>query len=100
VQADIRRIQAIWSDCRTRFGAGGEFLFGRWSGADCMFAPVVMRFVTYGVQFEPAVQRYAASVCTQPDVAEWVAGAQDEPWVIDYDKAAASSTAPVAERRQ
>jgi glutathione S-transferase len=100
VQDNVRRILSIWNACRRRDGNGGDFLFGQWSGADCMFAPVVMRFVTYGVPLDSAAQRYAASVCAHRDVSQWIADAQSESWVIDYDKAAASGTAPVAERRQ
>lgn len=85
VRSDIRRIQAIWLDCRERHGAGGDFLFGRWSGADCMFAPVVSRFRTYGVQLDGAVRRYADAVWEWPHVRSWVQAAAAEPWEIDFD---------------
>jgi glutathione S-transferase len=52
VEADIRRIIAMWEDCRTRFGTGGPFLFGAFGNADAMYAPVVTRFNTYGVALE------------------------------------------------
>src|SRR5262249_16777956 len=45
--ADVRRIVAIWQDCRSGYGSGGPFLFGRFSAADAMYAPVASRFRTY-----------------------------------------------------
>ena len=53
VQANVRRIEAMWTDCRTRFGAGGAFLFGAFGAADAMYAPVVSRFHTYAVEVGP-----------------------------------------------
>src|SRR5215510_10684449 len=50
VQANVRRIDALWTDCRTRFDAGGSFLFGAFGAADAMYAPVVSRFHTYAVE--------------------------------------------------
>ena len=50
---DVQRVQALWADCRARFGAGGPWLFGAFSPADAMFAPVALRFVTYGVRARP-----------------------------------------------
>src|SRR4051812_34414046 len=52
VDVDIARIQALWSDARGRFGRGGPFLFGAFSNADAMYAPVVTRFNTYGVELD------------------------------------------------
>ena len=48
VPANVQRIDAMWTDCRKRFGAGGPFLFGAFGAADAMYAPVVSRFHTYG----------------------------------------------------
>ena len=71
--ADIERILAIWTDCRARFGAGGDFLFGRFSIADAMYAPVVLRFQTYGVALTGAAKDYAEAVLALPALKEWVA---------------------------
>jgi glutathione S-transferase len=71
--ADIERILAIWTDCRARFGGGGDFLFGRFGIADAMFAPVVLRFQTYGVALEGAARDYAEAVLALPALQEWVA---------------------------
>jgi glutathione S-transferase len=84
VQADIDRINAIWHDCRTRFGKDGAFLFGSaFSNADAMYAPVVSRFRTYKVELDPGAQAYCDAVWAFPPMQEWVAGAKNEPWVIE-----------------
>ena len=54
IRADVDRIEAIWADARARFGLGGPFLFGAFSAADAMFAPVVNRFHAYAVPVSPA----------------------------------------------
>ncbi len=76
--ADIERIVSIWTDCRARFGEGGEFLFGRFSIADAMYAPVVLRFQTYGVVLAGAAQDYAEAVLALPALQAWVADAVAE----------------------
>ena len=58
VAANVRRIEHIWTDCRTRFGNGGPFLFGRFGAADAMYAPVVSRFHTYAVDVGPVARDY------------------------------------------
>ena len=84
VEADIARIQAIWRDARARFGADGPFLFGAFTAADAMYAPVVTRFDTYAVALDPVCRAYADAVLTLPEMREWTAAAQAEPWVIDF----------------
>lgn len=76
--ADIGRIVAIWTDCRARFGGGGDFLFGRFCIADAMYAPVVLRFLTYGVALDGAARDYAEAVLALPALQEWVADALAE----------------------
>jgi glutathione S-transferase len=83
VQADIDRITAIWHDCRTRFGKEGPFLFGGFTNADAMFAPVVSRFRTYKVELDAEAQAYCDAIWTWPAMQEWVAAAKNEPWVIE-----------------
>jgi glutathione S-transferase len=73
--ADVGRILAIWTDCRARFGQGGDFLFGRFCIADAMYAPVVLRFQTYGVALEGAAKAYAEAILALPAVKAWVADA-------------------------
>ncbi len=71
-QADIARVAAIWTDCRARFGAGGPFLFGNWSIADAMFAPVVSRFSTYGVALSVQGAAYVETVMALQPMQEWI----------------------------
>ncbi|HEY7297194.1 MAG TPA: glutathione S-transferase family protein [Xanthobacteraceae bacterium] len=82
VIADVRRIDALWNDCRTRFGNGGPFLFGQFGAADAMYAPVVSRFHTYGVEVGPVARCYMQAVMGLPAWAQWRAEALDEPWVM------------------
>jgi glutathione S-transferase len=86
VAADIRRIDAMWSDCRARFGAGGPFLFGCFSAADAMYAPIVSRFHTYAVEVGPAARAYMDSVMGLPAWAEWRGAARQEPRVLPEDE--------------
>lgn len=76
VEKDVRRIIALWSDCRSRFGAGGTFLFGGFTAADAMFAPVVSRFRTYVPDLsrygdKGAAQAYAAAMLATPEMQAW-----------------------------
>ncbi|NQV83139.1 MAG: glutathione S-transferase family protein [Rhodospirillales bacterium] len=75
VAGNIARICEIWEDCRARFGQDGDFLFGTFTGADIMFAPVVTRFQTYGVDLSPVCRAYVDAVRARPDMQEWAAGA-------------------------
>jgi glutathione S-transferase len=84
VAGDIARIQQIWTDCRQRFGQEGPFLFGRFSIADAMFAPVVTRFRTYGVTLDPVCAAYRDTVMNLPAMKEWVEAARRESWIIVY----------------
>jgi glutathione S-transferase len=88
VEAEVVRILNLWAQARARFGGSGEYLFGDWSAADIMFAPVVTRFVTYGVKIPPFAATYMQAVLHRADVVEWIELAQDEPWVIEEYEAA------------
>ncbi len=85
-RADIERVQRLWSDCRTRFGGDGPWLFGRFSVADAMYAPVASRFATYGVEGPRLVTDYVATVLADPDVAAWYAAAEAESEVIEEEE--------------
>jgi glutathione S-transferase len=86
VAADIARIQAIWREARQRFGAGGPYLFGTWSAADAMYAPIATRFVTYGVALDPPAQAYVDAVHAWPAFEDWRAAALAEPWIVPEDE--------------
>ena len=83
VKEEIDRILQLWAQARARFGGTGDFLFGEWCATDMMYAPVVTRLITYGVQVPSFAGVYMKNVLSHPDVAEWIDKAQDEPWVID-----------------
>jgi glutathione S-transferase len=76
-QADIARVIEIWEECLSRFGHH-NFLFGDFSIADAFYAPVVMRFRTYGVTLAPALQAYCDRMLAHPAVARWVEEAMKE----------------------
>jgi len=78
VQKDIARITAIWQECRQQFGSGGNLLFGEFTIADAMFAPVVSRFVTYDVQLDPISRAYAEAILALPAMQEWTKAAEAE----------------------
>lgn len=84
--ADVRRIDAMWTDCRTRFGAGGPFLFGQFGAADAMYAPVVSRFNTYGVLVSETARKYIDAVMALPAWTEWTKAALHEPWVLPQNE--------------
>jgi len=86
VRANVDRIDAMWTDCRVRFGAGGAFLCGTFGAADAMYAPVVSRFETYGVQVSPVGRAYMDAVVALPAWREWRAAALKEPWVLAEDE--------------
>jgi glutathione S-transferase len=71
VQTDIARIDALWSDCRTRFGKGGGWLFGEFSLADAMFAPVMFRFQSYGASLGAAAAQYLQHGLADPLMRQW-----------------------------
>jgi len=81
VDADVARIGEIWRTCRERWGAagGGPCLFGRFTIADVMYAPVVSRFHTYGVSLDPVAESYKAAILSDPDVTAWFEQARRDP---------------------
>ena len=85
VAEDIARIQAIWTECRARFGQGGPFLFGHFTVADAFYAPVVTRFVTYDVTLDPVCAAYRDTVLALPSFQKWAEAARHEKPVAKYD---------------
>jgi glutathione S-transferase len=80
--ADIVRILTLWAEARARFGKGGPYLFGSFSAADIMFAPVVSRFITYGVPVPGFAMAYMQAVWEHDWLQEWAEAAEAEEWVI------------------
>ena len=83
---DIERIVAIWEACRARFGAGGDMLFGGFTVADAVYAPVVTRFKTYAVELPSIAQRYAEAMLALPSVRKWYEGALAETEFVPADE--------------
>lgn len=78
--ADIARIETIWKSCLER--SGGPFLFGAFTAADAMYAPIVSRFETYGISVDPVCRSYMDDILTLPVFEKWYAAAEAEPWII------------------
>jgi glutathione S-transferase len=86
VARDVARITEIFREARGRFGSGGPFLFGAFSAADAMYAPVVTRLDTYAIPVDPVSREYMNAILALPAFQEWRAAALDEPWVLDKDE--------------
>jgi len=82
---DIARVEQIWVETRSRFGVGGDFLFGAFTIADAFYAPVAFRFRTYGVSPAGSAGEYLLALLELPAMKEWeAAGATDER-LLDHD---------------
>ena len=88
-RADILRILTLWAEARARFGKGGPFLFGTFGAADIIYAPVVSRFITYGVGVPGFAVAYMQAVLEHEWLQQWIEAAEAEEWVIEqYEKPA------------
>lgn len=86
VVANVQRVEALWADCRARFGKGGPFLFGAFGNADAMYAPVVGRFYTYDVDVGEGTRAYMKAIMALPAWQQWVAAGIKEPWLFADDE--------------
>ena len=86
---DIVRILTLWAEARARFGTSGPFLFGTFGAADIFFAPVVSRFVTYGVGVPGFAQAYMQAMWDHAWMQEWISASEEEEWVIEQFEVAA-----------
>ena len=82
-RGDIVRILGLWAEARARFGKGGPFLFGTFSAADIFYAPVVSRFVTYGIGVPGFAQAYMQAVWEHDWMQHWIREAENEEWTIE-----------------
>jgi glutathione S-transferase len=83
LSADLRRIETLWADCRARFGRNsGPWLFGEYSIADAMYAPVVLRFNTYGAPKGDVAREYVATALADPAMQRLLQEARGEPWKL------------------
>lgn len=79
---DIVRILSLWAEARARFGKGGPFLFGTFSAADIFYAPMVSRFITYGIGVPGFAQAYMQAIWEHDWMQQWIAAAEEEEWTI------------------
>jgi glutathione S-transferase len=86
-RGDAARIDEAFAEARTRFGAAGAFLFGDFSAADAMFAPVVNRFDTYDLPVSDTTRAYVAAMKALPAWQQWERDAFAEPWRIEHYEA-------------
>ncbi len=84
--ANIKRIEDIWAQCRKTYGKGGPFLFGKFSNADAMFAPIASRFVTYEIKLSKVSADYVKAVLATPAYQAWKDMALKEPWIVKEDE--------------
>jgi len=84
-RANVARVDAMWSDCRARYG--GPFLFGAFCAADAMYAPMVARLNTYGIKVGREALVYMEAMMALPAWAEWRTGALAETWIVPEDEA-------------
>lgn len=87
LERDITRITSIWSECSEESGSAGSWLFGDFSIADAMYAPVALRFLTYGIDMPDIVYNYVETVRHDGDVSEWIRAACEEVEVVEADEA-------------
>lgn len=85
-RADVARIEALWRDARRRFGEDGPFLFGSFTAADAMYAPVATRLHTYDIPIAHDTRVYVDTILGLPAFKEWTEAALAEPWVVDADE--------------
>jgi len=83
---EIERIKSLWTVCRSSYGKDGEWLFGNYSIADAMFAPIVLRFEGYNIPLEGLEKAYVDSVLRQPSIKEWISAGKLEKEVIEMDE--------------
>jgi glutathione S-transferase len=90
VTDDVNRVLTLWAEARARFGQGGPYLFGTFGAADIAFAPVVTRFISYGVPLPGFAQGYGAVIDEHPWIVAWREAAAAEPMrIAQYDSPAA-----------
>jgi glutathione S-transferase len=86
VAANVARIEHLWRQARSRFGSGGPFLFGAFSAADAMYAPVVTRFQTYSIPVAEDTRRYMDAVMDLPAFRAWQQAGLNETWIVEHDE--------------
>ena len=85
-EKEIQRIKSIWKQCRTQYGGSGKWLFRSYSIADAMFAPIVLRFNTYGIKLDCVEQEYSQTILSQKHIINWVKSSKQEKEIIESEE--------------
>ncbi|MEL7537118.1 MAG: glutathione S-transferase family protein [Pseudomonadota bacterium] len=92
----IKRINTMWAELRKRHKSKGPWLFGEFSVADVFYAPVALRFSTYGIALVPAAASFIEAVREHPEIVAWIAAARDERESLEFiDELTPVSQAPL-----
>ncbi len=96
VAKDVARVLHLWRTARNLYGdrGNGPFLFGAFSAADAMYAPVVTRLQTYSIPVDPQIRAYMDAVLDLPAFVEWHKAAMEEPWIVGHDEVDEPSIGP------
>ncbi|MBG1231608.1 glutathione S-transferase family protein [Aestuariivirga litoralis] len=86
IRADVARLESLWADARKAYGKGGPFLFGKFSNADAMFAPVVTRLDTYAIPVSKQSRAYMDAILQSPAFRSWLTEALKEKWIVPEDE--------------
>ena len=87
VADNVARLSQLWLEARNRFGRDGRFLYGAFSAADAMFAPIVTRLDTYQIPVDPSVRGYMDAILFHPAFTTWREAAMTEPWTVPHYEA-------------
>ncbi len=84
---NVERVCELWKTAHGTFGAGGQFLFGEFSAADAMYAPLATRLVTYSISVDVESQKYIDAIYALPAFVDWQKAALNERWIVPLDEA-------------
>ncbi|WP_414707374.1 glutathione S-transferase family protein [Rudaea sp.] len=85
-QRDVERVAAIWREARERHAGEGPFLFGKFSIADAMYAPVVLRFISYAIELDASARAYVETIAALPALCDWLAETVTEPLAVLHER--------------
>jgi len=83
---EINRVKALWKLCRNKYGDNGDWLFGNFSIADAMYAPVALRFQGYNIPLNDEEHSYIQNLTSHPSIIEWIESARLEEEIIEQDE--------------
>ncbi|MDA8870905.1 glutathione S-transferase C-terminal domain-containing protein, partial [Rhizobiaceae bacterium] len=93
VADDIERLISLWREAWALFGTGGRYLYGAFSGADAMFAPVCSRLRTYAFDLPDDIAAYVDAIHEHPAFLRWRDAAIAEPWALPHYEEGETPTA-------